>query len=148
MYILDVTLKENKIILLELCTIYGINYYTSQTICKKLGLSKNAKTNQLSKNQIFQLNIILTNEYFSKISNELKKIEYLRFQKLVSIKSYRGLRKIKGLPIRGQRTHTNAKTARKHTFYKELVRSLGKLVGLMPQRLLVRFQLLTFIKKW
>ena len=47
------------------------------------------------------------------ITSELKKLQSLFLKNLVNIKSYRGLRKIQGLPVRGQRTHTNAKTAKK-----------------------------------
>ena len=47
------------------------------------------------------------------ISSDLKKTKSLLFKTLVYIKSYRGLRKLKGLPVRGQRTHTNSKTVRK-----------------------------------
>ena len=47
------------------------------------------------------------------LAGDLKKIKLLTIKKLVSIKSYRGLRKTQGLPVRGQRTHTNARTSRK-----------------------------------
>ena len=49
-----------------------------------------------------------------KITSELKKSQVFALKKLVDIKSYRGLRKIRGLPVRGQRTHTNAKTAKQY----------------------------------
>ena len=48
------------------------------------------------------------------LNNELKKLKSLTLKTLVSIKSYRGLRRIRGLPVRGQRTHTNAKSAKKN----------------------------------
>jgi small subunit ribosomal protein S13 len=48
------------------------------------------------------------------LNNELKKFKSLSLKKLVAIKSYRGLRRVRGLPVRGQRTHTNAKSARKN----------------------------------
>ena len=47
------------------------------------------------------------------INNELKKSRSLTLKTLVSIKSYKGLRRVRGLPVRGQRTHTNAKSAKK-----------------------------------
>lgn len=116
MYILDTKLKDNKIMTLGLTEVYGIGLNTSFKICKKLGLSKNVTADQLSKNHLHSLNFILNNEYKLKVSNELKKIEFFRLQKLISIKSYRGLRRVKGLPVRGQRTHTNAKTAKKYRY--------------------------------
>jgi len=47
------------------------------------------------------------------LNNELKKLRSLNLKTLISIKSYRGLRRVRGLPVRGQRTHTNAKSSRK-----------------------------------
>ena len=47
------------------------------------------------------------------LNNELKKLKSTTLQKLIVIKSYRGLRRVRGLPVRGQRTHTNAKSAKK-----------------------------------
>jgi small subunit ribosomal protein S13 len=47
------------------------------------------------------------------LNNELKKLKSLTLKNLIQIKSYRGLRRVRGLPVRGQRTHTNAKSARK-----------------------------------
>lgn len=117
MYILDTKLKDNKIMITELTEIYGIGSNISFKICKKLGLSKNITVDQISKNHLSSLDYILNSEYKLKVSNELKKIESFRLQKLIFIKSFRGLRRVKGLPVRGQRTHTNAKTAKKHKFH-------------------------------
>ena len=117
MYILDTKLKDNKIMTIGLTGVYGIGFNTSLKICKKLGLSRNIIADQLSKNHLSNLNHILNHEYKLKVSNELKKVESFRLQKLISIKTYRGLRRVKGLPVRGQRTHTNAKTAKKHRFH-------------------------------
>lgn len=116
MYILDTKLKDNKIMTIGLTGVYGIGFYTSFKICKKLGLSRNIIADQLSKNHLSCLNNILNDEYKLRVSNELKKIESFKFQKLISIKSYRGLRRVKGLPVRGQRTHTNAKTAKRRKY--------------------------------
>mgnify|MGYP006181143531 CR=1 FL=1 len=117
MYILDTKLKDNKIMTIGLTEIYGIGFNRSSKICKKLGLSKNIPADQMLKNHLSSLDYILNNEYKLKVSNELKKIESFRLQKLISIKSFRGLRRAKGLPVRGQRTHTNPKTAKKHKFH-------------------------------
>jgi small subunit ribosomal protein S13 len=114
MYILDTQLKDNKIMILCLKGVFGIGLNSSSKICRKLGLSKNIKGEQLSTKHFSKLNTLLNSEFKLKVSNELKKLEAFRLQKLISIKCYRGLRRIKGLPVRGQRTHTNAKTAKKH----------------------------------
>jgi small subunit ribosomal protein S13 len=114
MYILDTQLKDNKIMILCLKGVFGLGLKTTSKICKKLGLSKNIKGENLSKKHLSKLNTILNSDFKLKVSNELKKLEAFRLQKLISIKCYRGLRRVRGLPVRGQRTHTNAKTAKRY----------------------------------
>lgn len=111
-YLFESELKENKLVSLALTDIFGIGKSTSFLICKKLGFSKNLKINNLSKEQISKLlkNIDSSNIL---ISSDLKKRNSLKLKELINIKSYRGLRRFQGLPVRGQRTHTNAKTASK-----------------------------------
>lgn len=113
MYLLDTKIKDNKIMTLGLTMIFGIGFKLSNKICKKLGFSKNLKVNQLSKKNIACLNRLFSYDFKLKVSNELRKLQSFRLQKLITIKCYRGIRRMKGLPVRGQRTHTNAKTARK-----------------------------------
>lgn len=111
-YIFETELSENKLVFLSLMDIYGLGKFLSLLVCKRLGFSKNLKTKDLSKDQLTEL--IETIESLNKeLAGALKKSKMLRVQKLVYIRSYKGLRKIKGLPIRGQRTRTNAKTAKK-----------------------------------
>lgn len=111
-YIFESKLSENKSVFLTLKYIYGINKTNSFLICKKLGFSKNLKIKNLSKEQLNYLIKVLENLEI-KIGSDLKKLKILNIKTLISIKSYKGIRIIKGLPIRGQRTHTNAKTSRK-----------------------------------
>ena len=107
-YLFESELPENKLVFLSLMHVYGLG----KSICKRLGFSKNLKVKHLSKEQINKL--VKTIENLDKeLASDLKKLKILSTKKLVNIKSYKGLRKIKGLPIRGQRTHTNAKTSRK-----------------------------------
>lgn len=111
-YLFESKLFENKSIFLSLRCIYGLAKSSSFLICKKLGFSRNFKIKNLSKEQINRL--IKTIESLNiPLANELKKSKLLLHKTLISIKSYRGLRRNQGLPVRGQRTHTNAKTARK-----------------------------------
>lgn len=111
-YLFESELAEDKSIFFALTQIYGIGKANSFLICKKLGFSKNLKTKNLSKEQISKL-INLIDSLNLDLVSELKKLKLLGAKKLLSIKSYKGLRKNQGLPIRGQRTHTNARTARK-----------------------------------
>ncbi len=115
LYLLETKLVETKPIFFELTKIYGINKTNAFIICKKLGFSLNLKVNDLTLEQtqdiftiIESLNLIL--------NNDLKTFKNKIIENLISIKTYRGLRKIKKLPVRGQRTHTNAKSAKKGIF--------------------------------
>ena len=115
MYLLETKLPENKSILFSLTSIYSIGIFTSTLICRKLGFSSNFKTKDLDNEQMLSL-LKLINSLNLPLNNELKKIKTLSLKKLVDVKSYRGLRHIKGLPVRGQRTHTNAKSSRKKLY--------------------------------
>jgi len=112
LYIFESELPESKSVNCSLRYIYGIGKFQSKLICKKAGLSLNYKTKNLKPKQKTLLIKIIKNLSLP-ISSDLKKIIALNNLRLTSIKSYKGLRKKNGLPIRGQRTHTNAKTARK-----------------------------------
>jgi small subunit ribosomal protein S13 len=93
-YIFETEILNSKSVQFSLKKIYGLNTFQINSICKKLGFSANLKTSKLATDQIFTL------------------------KKLVEIKSYSGLRRIKGLPVRGQRTHTNARTAKSRSRFK------------------------------
>ena len=111
-YLFESELAEDKSIFFALTQIYGIGKANSFLICRKLGFSENLKTKNLSKEQVSKL-INLIDSLNLELASDLKKLKLLTAKKLLSIKSYKGLRKNQGLPIRGQRTHTNARTARK-----------------------------------
>jgi len=112
MYILENDLNEKKSIHIALNKVYGINLYLSRKICKLLGLCKNFKLKDLNKEQKNSLVFIIL--YLNlKINNDLKKFIYFNNNKLINLKNYKGFRRIKKLPVRGQRTHTNAKTCKK-----------------------------------
>ena len=111
LYILETKLLDNSGIFYALKNVYGIGKTRSLDICRKLGFSKNLKIKNLSEFQIKKIVFIVENTNIL-ITSDLKKLKSLAIKTLVAIKSYKGLRKIKGLPVRGQRTHTNAKTSR------------------------------------
>lgn len=111
-YILESKLPETKSICFALQHVYGIGRSKALLICKKLGFSSNLKVKNLSSSQINQI-LKLSESLNFVLANDLKRFKLLRRQHLINIKSYRGLRRQKGFPVRGQRTHTNAKTAKK-----------------------------------
>ena len=92
---------------------HGIGKEMAFSLCKKLGFSINLKVKNLSQEQITEM-LQLVESLNLSLNNELKKLKSITLKKLVSIKSYRGLRRVRGLPVRGQRTHTNAKSAKKN----------------------------------
>lgn len=112
LYLLETNLPDQKSVLFSLVKVHGLGKNTVLFICKKMGFSINFKVKNLNQEQIAELLELIDSLNFL-LNNELKKIESIILRKLVNIKSYRGLRRIKGLPIRGQRTHTNSKSAKK-----------------------------------
>jgi small subunit ribosomal protein S13 len=112
-YLLETELKNNKSILFAIKLIYGIGRSTSLKICKQLGFSSNFKIYNLSNEQTLKL-LKLIEESNLVINNDLKTLQSSFIKNLINIKTYRGIRRLNGLPVRGQRTHTNAKTARRN----------------------------------
>jgi small subunit ribosomal protein S13 len=112
-YLFEAKLPETKSIYFGLNYIYGMGKNRSFLICRKLGFSPNLKIQNLSENQIHRISKLIEFLNFT-IANDLKRLNLLTNQRLVSIKSYRGLRRKQGFPVRGQRTHTNAATAKRN----------------------------------
>jgi small subunit ribosomal protein S13 len=112
LYLLETKLPENKSVFFALTNVYGIGKNTAFLICKKLGFSMNLKTKDLTQEQVVDV-LQLIDSLNLTLNNELKKLRSLTLKNLVSIKSYRGLRRVRGLPVRGQRTHTNGKSSKK-----------------------------------
>jgi small subunit ribosomal protein S13 len=110
-YLFESELPENKALPFALISIYGIGRASAFLVCKKLGLSRNLIIKDLSKEQLGKL-VKSIESLNLLVAGDLLKSRFLIAKKLVSIKSYRGLRRYQGLPVRGQRTHTNARTAR------------------------------------
>lgn len=116
LYILETKLPENKSVTIALSSVYGIGKSTSINICKKLGFSSNLKVSNLTEEQT--LEILKLIEFLSlTTTNELKQLKSQNLKNLIEIKCYKGLRRSRGLPVRGQRTHTNAKSAKKNKAY-------------------------------
>lgn len=114
-YILETEILFKKSIYFSLIKIYGLGKRRVNFLCKNLGLSPNLKTEELSFEKLNKL--IKTVESLDIIiTSELKKELSLNLKNLISIKCYKGLRRLKGLPVRGQRTHTNSKNARKFNY--------------------------------
>lgn len=109
-YFLNTNINQNKKTNVALCGIYGIGKTLSLKICNLLGLNENIKLNQLNDAQVEKISQLINENFY--FGPELKQILYKQKKRLVRISSYRGFRHKQGLPCRGQRTHTNANTAR------------------------------------
>nr|YP_009397292.1 ribosomal protein S13 [Thuretia quercifolia]ARW66478.1 ribosomal protein S13 [Thuretia quercifolia] len=108
--IAGVDLPRNKRIMIGLRYIYGIGISRSKEILEKIQINTNTKIKDLNDEEIISIRNILNNEY--QIEGDLKRLETLNIKRLMDIGSYKGRRHRIGLPLRGQRTRTNARTRR------------------------------------
>lgn len=106
--IAGVDLPPNKIAEVGLTYIYGIGRARAQRILKEAGVPINVKIKDLTEEQITNIRKIIEAE--GKVEGDLRKETQMNIKRLIDIGCYRGLRHKLGLPVRGQRTHTNART--------------------------------------
>ncbi len=106
--IAGVDLPNTKRIEIALTYIYGIGHTTSKKILEKTGINPDIKVKELQDSDIEKIRKIIENEY--KIEGALKAEVKENIKRLKEIGCYRGTRHIRGLPVRGQRTKTNART--------------------------------------
>jgi len=105
--IAGVDLPRNKRVVIGLTSIFGIGVSTSKSILIKLGINENTKVSALTDEEV---NKIRTEIGFIKIEGALKSEVQMNIKRLIDIGTYRGKRHRRGLPVRGQRTRTNART--------------------------------------
>ena len=105
-----VDLPKNKRIEIGLTYIYGIGLAKSQEILHKIDVNKNIKIKDLNDEQIILIRNILSNEY--ELEGNLRRLKTINIKRLMEINCYRGKRHRTNLPMRGQRTRTNARTGR------------------------------------
>jgi len=106
--IAGVDLPRGKRIEIGLTYIYGIGRTTSNRILEKLNINPDTKTDDLSESEISGIRKIIDNEY--KVEGTLRSEVSMNIKRLMDLGCYRGLRHRKSLPVRGQRTSTNART--------------------------------------
>ncbi len=106
--IIGIDVPDNKRLEVSLTYIYGVGRKLSNDIIEKLGLDRNMRAHKLSEEDIAKLNAILQSQYV--VEGDLRRQVQGNIKRLISIHSYRGLRHRLGLPVRGQRTRTNART--------------------------------------
>ena len=106
--IAGIDLPKNKRVVIGLTFIYGIGKSTSEKILNRTGISHDKKVADLTDDEVNQIRNIVTSEY--KVEGALKTEVQTNIKRLMDIGSYRGKRHRRGLPVRGQRTKTNART--------------------------------------
>jgi len=105
--IAGVDLPRRKAIAYALPYIYGIGLHTAKIICARVNIPPDRKVDELSENDVKSLRETI--ETF-KVEGDLRREVQQNIKRLMDLGSYRGLRHRRGLPVRGQRTHTNART--------------------------------------
>ena len=103
-----VNLPTNKRVKVALTYIYGIGTTTANEICKVVGISDDKRVNKLADDEVLKIREYIENKH--KVEGDLRSVASLNIKRLTDLGTYRGLRHRKKLPVRGQRTHTNART--------------------------------------
>ena len=106
--IAGVDLPRNKRIEISLTYIFGVGRTSAVEICEKAGVDAGTKTDQLSESETIKLREVIERGY--KVEGDLRRELSQNIKVLMDIGCYRGLRHRRNLPVRGQRTHTNART--------------------------------------
>lgn len=106
--IAGVDLPRDKRVKIGLTYIYGIGLTLSKEILEKTGINPDTRVRDLTEDEVAKIRAILDEDY--KVEGDLRREEALNIKRLIEINSYRGKRHRAGLPLRGQRTKTNART--------------------------------------
>ena len=106
--IAGINIPQNKLVHIGLTYIYGIGDRFSKQICSSLEIPKDKRVNQLTDEEILKIREYIDQNF--KVEGDLRRDYSLSIKRLIDLASYRGSRHRKKLPVRGQRTHTNART--------------------------------------
>lgn len=106
--IAGVNIPTNKRVVIGLRYIYGIGPAKADHICTELAIPAERRVNQLSDDEILKIREMIDREF--QVEGDLRRELAMNIKRLMDLGCYRGLRHRRGLPVRGQRTHTNART--------------------------------------
>jgi small subunit ribosomal protein S13 len=106
--IAGVNIPTNKRVIIALRYIHGIGPHNAKTILEKAKIPDTMRVNQLTEDQVIRLRELIDADY--DVEGDLRRKTSMDIKRLVDLGCYRGLRHRKRLPVRGQRTHTNART--------------------------------------
>ena len=106
--IAGINLPTNKRVLIALTYIHGIGKVTAKSICDAAGVNVSTRVNQLSEQEVASIRQHIDGNVV--VEGDLRRERTINIKRLMDLGCYRGLRHRRGLPVRGQRTHTNART--------------------------------------
>jgi len=106
--IAGVNIPAQKRVEIALRYIYGIGPQRATAICNKIGIPTERRVNELTDDEIFRIREVIDGDY--KVEGDLRRDVAMNIKRLMDLGCYPGLRHRKGLPVHGQRTHTNART--------------------------------------
>jgi len=106
--IAGVNIPTNKRVLIGLQYIHGIGGTKAREIVTKVGIPNERRVSQLTDQEVLQIREVIDRDY--RVEGDLRRETAMNIKRLMDLGCYRGLRHRRGLPVRGQRTHTNART--------------------------------------
>lgn len=110
-YIVNTNINSKKKVFVALSTIFGLGKHQSLQICDQLGISTAKRLKQLTSLDLQNITELITQNY--EIGVDIRRFTDKNIQRLIKIGSYKGFRHSQGLPVHGQGTHRNSKTAKK-----------------------------------
>ena len=106
--IAGVNIPTNKRVEIALTYIFGIGHTKAKEICAKVGIPADRRVSGLTEQEVIHIREVIDADYI--VEGDLRRTVGMNIKRLQDLAAYRGLRHRKGLPVRGQRTHTNART--------------------------------------
>ena len=106
--IAGVNIPTGKSLAIALTYIHGIGHFKAKEICEKTGIAHNKRVHELTEGEVIKVRETIDRDYL--VEGELRREVGMNIKRLMDLGCYRGLRHRRRLPVRGQRTHTNART--------------------------------------
>lgn len=106
--IAGVNIPTKKRVVIALTSIYGVGHAKARQICSKVAIPGERRVNELTDDEILKIRETIDADY--RVEGDLRRDVSMNIKRLVDLGCYRGVRHRKGLPVHGQRTHTNART--------------------------------------
>ena len=106
--IAGVNIPTNKRVHVALTYIHGLGHAKAKEICERVNIPEERRVNELSDAEVIQIREVIDRDYL--VEGDLRREVSMNIKRLMDLGCYRGLRHRRGLPVRGQRTHTNART--------------------------------------